>query len=87
MEQKVKEIKWLDSLPYEEDQSISESNTEDVSEHTDIIPIKEKHNETLIIKNVEVEEIAETEEEETTENSSEKPNISDEGAKQITLDL
>jgi len=73
---KVKEIKWLDSLPYEE-----------VSESNDTIPIKDEHNEPLIIKDVEVGEITQTEEKERTENSSEKPNISDEGAQQITLDL
>ena len=34
-----------------------------------------------------MEEIIETEDEEITGNSTEKPNISDEGAQQITLDL
>ena len=48
---KVKEIKWLDSLPYEE-----------VSESNDTIPIKDEHNEPLIIKDVEVGEITLTEE-------------------------
>ncbi|MBT6699097.1 MAG: DNA gyrase/topoisomerase IV subunit A, partial [Flavobacteriales bacterium] len=73
---KVKEIKWLDSLPYEE-----------VSESNDTIPIKDEHNEPLIIKDVEVGEITQTEEKERTDNSSENPNVSDEGAQQITLDL
>ena len=85
---KVKQIKWLDSLQYEEEQQTSsERNTEEVPESNNTIPVKDEHNETLIIKNVEVEEIAETEDEETIKTSSKKPNISDEGAQQITLDL
>ena len=66
----------MDSLPYEE-----------VSESNDTIPIKDEHNEPLIIKDVEVGEITQTEEKERTDNSSENPNVSDEGAQQITLDL
>ena len=66
----------MDSLPYEE-----------VSESNDTIPVKDEQNEPLIIKDVEVEEITQTEEKERSEKSSRKPNISDEGAQQITLDL
>ena len=73
---KVKEIKWLDPLPYEE-----------VSESNDIIPINDEQNESQIIKDLEVGKITQNEEKERTKNSFEKPNISDEGAQQITLDL
>ena len=49
--------------------------------------IKEKPNETLIIKNVEVKKIKEKDVKKTHKTFNDKPNISDEGAEQITLDL
>ncbi len=84
---KVKEIKWLDSLPYKEDQYPTANNSEQVSEYTEVIPAKEQQNESQIIKDEEVGGITQNKEKERTEKSSEKPNISDEGAQQITLDL
>ena len=58
-----------------------------MSEYTEVIPAKEQQNESQIIKDEEVEGIIQNKEKERTEKSSEKPNISDEGAQQITLDL
>tara|TARA_B100001287_G_scaffold87097_1_gene72914 strand:+ start:2608 stop:5250 length:2643 start_codon:yes stop_codon:yes gene_type:complete len=60
---KVKEIKWLESLPCNSDQNIdnqSEKSNDDSDKNTDKIELKEK------IK---------------------KPNVSDEGTQQISLDL
>ena len=84
---KVKEIKWLDSLQHESGQTLSEEKSEEITESNDTRRSKEKHKETIIIKNVEVEKISEKEDEEKDVDSSEKPNIADEGAQQITLDL
>ena len=84
---KIKEIKLLNSLPYKEVQEeIREQEIEvieDVSQEVAEIETEDS----AIIQKVEVEKITEKEEDVKEDSSDNKPNISDEGPHQITLDL
>ena len=84
---KIKEIKLLNSLPYKEVQEeIMEQEIEvieDVSQEVAEIETEDS----AIIQKVEVEKITEKEEDVKEDSSDNKPNISDEGPHQITLDL
>ncbi|MBT5858379.1 MAG: DNA gyrase/topoisomerase IV subunit A, partial [Flavobacteriales bacterium] len=79
---KVKEIKLSDSLPF--DQEIIAEVTEEIKEQKDIVEIDVKAEVTSVIEKIEVDAIVDNSPEEENEN---KPNTSDEGAQQITLDL
>ena len=77
---KVKKMNWLKSLPYEE-QEISGIG-EDIQSKTTNTNLDENS----IIESVELEKIIEKKIDKTKE-TTKNPNISDEGAQQITLDL
>ena len=77
---KIKKMNWLKSLPYEE-QEISGIG-EDIQSKTTNTNLDENS----IIESVELEKIIEKKIDKTKE-TTKNPNISDEGAQQITLDL
>ena len=79
---KIKEIKLSDSLPF--DQEIVAEVTEEIKEQQDIVEIDVKAEVTSVIEKIAVDEIVDNSPEDENEN---KPNISDEGPHQITLDL
>ena len=69
---KIKEVKWLDPLPY--------THVEEFNEDPEELEMKIEESKVNTIKEEEIVEKKKVKD-------SKKPNVSDEGAQQITLDL